>query len=78
MKVFFHPAQTAAKPRLSDGAGLLDGFQSSLFAMDAKLLEERTVFKMGTSTGVERVVGDGAKWRITNFNEVVRAMAKWT
>lgn len=23
------------------------------------------------------LVGDGAKWRITNFNEVARAMAKW-
>ena len=23
------------------------------------------------------LVGDGAKWRITNLNEVARAMAKW-
>lgn len=23
------------------------------------------------------LVGDGAKWRITNFKEVARAMAKW-
>ena len=23
------------------------------------------------------LVGGGAKWRITNFNEVTRAMAKW-
>jgi hypothetical protein len=23
------------------------------------------------------LVGDGAKWRITNFNEVARAMARW-
>jgi hypothetical protein len=37
------------------GAGLLDGFQSSVFAMDAKLFEERTVFKVGTPTGVERI-----------------------
>ena len=23
------------------------------------------------------LVGDGAKWRITNFKQVARAMAKW-
>jgi hypothetical protein len=23
------------------------------------------------------LVGDGAKWRITNLNEVARAMARW-
>ncbi len=23
------------------------------------------------------LVGDGAKWRITNLNEVARAIAKW-
>jgi hypothetical protein len=23
------------------------------------------------------LVGDGAKWRITNFNEVARAIARW-
>jgi hypothetical protein len=23
------------------------------------------------------LVGDGVKWRITNLNEVARAMAKW-
>ena len=55
MKVSLHPAQAAAKPRLSDGAGLLDGFQSGFFAMNAKLFEERTVFKVGPPTQSERV-----------------------
>lgn len=49
-----HPAQAAAKPRLSDGAGLLDGFQSRLVTMDGEFLEERTVFKIGPLTWVKR------------------------
>jgi hypothetical protein len=43
MMVSSHPAQAAAKLRLSDRVGLLDGFQSSLFAMDAEKGSETTI-----------------------------------
>ena len=56
VRVSPHPAQAAAKPRAS-GAGLHDGLNPGLMAMDAELLEERTFFEVGPPLWVKRVGG---------------------
>jgi len=54
MKVSLHPAQAATKPRLWRSR-FTCRFQSSLVAMNAQLLEERTIFKIGAPARVERI-----------------------